>query len=511
MNREEFLSHEEVIDFIEWLKDELTKIEFKLNFTSSRYVPGGLECDVTGISNVLEKYVWCSAWTDQKGLRINSKDWYSTHESLVTLSAWLNDVVENGQIDDVRKACFEVLKWGGVRGALPFLSNTQDLAQYLINCKQIFKLNQADLSNIAVRRYDAGMTKIHALLDANGLPIYDSRVGAAISMLHAIFLNKKNIKRPFLSFPTGAARGQQIRNPGSFGYTTARNFSGINPNEWAKYAVILGWIMEEVLNRNKEMFAGQSSRMHAFEAALFMVGYDLRCFLHYYDTNAKNMSCKAKRSGPNEHINSPLNKEDNLGDNERPRNYGWVPAGHSFQKVCNLYLEYRNDLPKQVSTSFTEWQNIERNINRNTAQANNFPIRDFDFTNRHLENLKLISKGGEIGLCAVMYPNMRDDHDNPPELESFEVPDERENVCLVDVLLTGWAYQYHTNRFERSNYLCNTLKVAGTTQAADTLLSVGRSVGKHFGLLDQECKPTELFTRIFGQYNINDDNLIFGG
>jgi hypothetical protein len=39
----------------------------------------------------------------------------------------------------------------------------------------------------------------------------------------------------------------------------------------------LGWIITEVLKRNPALLSNQEhSRNHAFEAALFMIGYDVR-------------------------------------------------------------------------------------------------------------------------------------------------------------------------------------------------------------------------------------------
>ena len=79
-------------------------------------------------------------------------------------------------------------------------------------------------------------------------------------------------------------RIRQIRNPAMLG----RGYNGTpqllyqSPHIWAQRQLILGWIMRAVLERTT-LFTGVDSslaqRCHAFEAGLFMMGYDLRALI----------------------------------------------------------------------------------------------------------------------------------------------------------------------------------------------------------------------------------------
>lgn len=85
-------------------------------------------------------------------------------------------------------------------------------------------------------------------------------VGAAIAMLYSLFRQQLGgSRKPMLAFPSGAARGSQIRNPGVlFNGLAAPQFSAIDYAEWARSQVRLGWIIRAVLERT-EWFADQGA------------------------------------------------------------------------------------------------------------------------------------------------------------------------------------------------------------------------------------------------------------
>jgi hypothetical protein len=62
--------------------------------------------------------------------------------------------------------------------------------------------------------------------------------------------------------------------------------------------------------------------------------------------------------------------------------------------------------------------------------------------------------------------------------------------------LTGYCYALEPTADARADRLVKA-GYAGTTNSANTLLSVGRGVGTHFGLLDSNFQPTDLFRRFF--------------
>ena len=60
-------------------------------------------------------------------------------------------------------------------------------------------------------------------------------------------------------------------------------------NEWSSCKVRLGWLIEEILKKaemlGRPLFVSEKSvaaKMHAFEAALFMMGFDVESTAHLF-------------------------------------------------------------------------------------------------------------------------------------------------------------------------------------------------------------------------------------
>ena len=485
MRREQFLAQPEIESFIAWLATNLPRLTFKLRFKSSPLVPGGLTADVQGIEQVLGHYRWKASWQDSHQRPVDSQTWAETQRSLGQLRQWLTSAVKRGDEQQALQACLQILRWGGVRGAIAFLHRLAargELSRYLQKMAGLMTLDGDhdldDLDASSVERFDAGLTKIHALFDSSGSPIYDSRVGAAIGMLYSLFRQQwTGGGKPLLAFPSGAARGNQIRNPGAFlNGLAAPQFSSISYEAWARWQVRLGWIIRALLERTG-WFAEQGAlpaRCHAFEASLFVLGYDLRCF-----------GCTPKAVVPD------------LSERERDST-GWVPTGNPFSQVINDYLLFRRQGGKGDKASFVDWlstrAHTERPVSRATAQdyCFAFSMQEFDLFDRSLDELERIVAGGEDGLRAALASEV---------LEPFVLGDERVSVCLVDVLITGRAYQRETTGDARVESILSA-GYAGTKNSANTLMALGRNVGKHFGLLDPKHLPTPLFERFFGECSL---------
>ena len=486
MKREQFLAQPEVESFIAWLAANLPMLTFKLRFKASKFVPGGLQADVQGIEQVLEHYRWKASWQDTHQCTVDSHTWAQTQRSLGQLGEWLKGAVNQKDEQQALEACLQILRWGGVRGAIPFLHRLAaqgELLSYLQKMAGLMSLDGDndlnDLNEQSVERFDAGLTKIHALLDESGSPIYDSRVGAAIGMLYSLFRQQWTAgAKPLLAFASGAARGSQIRNPGAFlNGLAAPQFSAISYEQWARWQVRLGWIIRALLERTG-WFADQGAlpaRCHAFEASLFMLGYDLRCF-------GEALALDPKDAMPD------------VDTQKSARNgAGWVPTGHPFSQVLKDYLAFRYSGLPDDKASFVAWlvsnPRNESPLSRTTAQGYcfAFSIQEFDLFGRSLATLERIVAGGKDGLSAAL---------SIDALVPFTLGDERVSVCLVDVLITGNAYRRATTDKERTDYVLSA-GYAGTENSARTLMALGRNVGKHFGLLDAQHLPTPLFETFF--------------
>ncbi|WP_052369524.1 hypothetical protein [Paraburkholderia caledonica] len=494
MNREEFLAQPGVQGFVTSLVRRLPELPVRLRVAHSKYVPGGIDAQVFGIEAVLARYHWRASWRRPgSGEQVESGDWASTRASLAQLGAWLRASVAQGDELEAEAAAREILRWGGVRSAIPFIErkvrNNQWCA-YLRELAPLFALDADQtldtLNALNVQRFDSGMTKIHALFDTTGSPIYDSRVGAALAMLYEMFRRDAaldGVRHDALGFPSGAARGRQIRNPAGLGLTASPQFySQVSLEDWARWQLKTGWIIRAVLEQTT-LFAGESAsgaasqmaaRCHAFEAALFMIGYDLKSF-----GDDDGLPAQPDAGGP-----PPA--PDGSGN--------YVPAGHPFGNVLSAYRAYRETSPLDPRAhAFHVWLQANPHPDTHVAIANNFtnyqyPLgeREFNLAERTLEQVRAIEEGQESGLLVA--------NNGEPE---FVAGDEREQVCLVCAGLAGYCYELESKADARTGRLI-AVGFAGTPHSANTLLSVGRAVGTHFGLLDSEFLPTDLFRRFFG-------------
>ncbi len=296
-------------------------------------------------------------------------------------------------------------------------------------------------------------------------------------MFVALYCRERKLARTpeWLRFPTGEARGNQLRNSRDLDFPSApRLYSAFRGANWARCMVRLGWIMEAVV-LSTGLFGDQSpirDRLVALQSAFFMLGYDLRAFGEGQPT--KNVMP----------LVASLVESDRRRKLERPGNC--VPTGFSMNRVVELFgrfLEENNRSPFDQQ-EFIDWQMEHGGVtSRNTARANCYPLtaREFDLFGAPLEICRHFIRGGLEGLVGVLRGRV-------------PAVDERELVCMYDCYFAGSL----ADRIpaERVEWLL-AHGHAGTEDAAKTLLSVGRSVGRHFGHIGPGGPPTIDFGQFF--------------
>jgi hypothetical protein len=288
MVKEDFIAKKDVTNFIEWLASDLSTIQTSLNIKSTKFVPGGLHVACTGVDSLLVNYRW-------KSTGMLRGDWIETKSRLAILGSQLQAAVKANNNAATLIACRDILVWGGNRnfsvGAYPFLNDLHSkgiICDYIRNAGLYFSLANADEANLSppVTLMNAMLTKVHALYATDGLPIYDSRVAAAIATLVERWRVSAGFSAaplpPELSFPaTVRSRTVQSRYPLAIN-PIVMVYGSTTPALWSSAKVRLGWIIEEVL-KHSEIFSScctsQTKRMHAFEASLFMMGYDVCCII----------------------------------------------------------------------------------------------------------------------------------------------------------------------------------------------------------------------------------------
>ena len=117
----------------------------------------------------------------------------------------------------------------------------------------------------------------------DGLPIYDSRVAAAIATLIELWrrdTDRKSTSLPdILKFPATTSTRTVLdlfpdgKHPSVMVYGHADTVA-----QWSGAKVRLGWLIKAIiLNGNLFNQIDEVLRMRAFEASLFMIGYDVTC------------------------------------------------------------------------------------------------------------------------------------------------------------------------------------------------------------------------------------------
>lgn len=498
MDRNTFLGQSDVRGFIDWLCIALPNLDVHLRFRPSQFVKGGLNKKVVGIHNVHALYCWGSGWKDyQTGKWMASADWPSTKASLDLLRHRLATALASQCDATTYDACRAVLQWGGVRGAVPFLGQLRQqgkLVHYLESCRPLFSLTTgqklSQLNSSSILRFDAGLTKIHSLIDTTGSPIYDSRVGAAIAMLYALYRARAKVPAQ-LSFPTGAARGAQIRDPGGLGYSRAPQFfsSSVSAHGWARSQLELGWIIQETLIQAPTLFSGGlPERCHAFEAALFMIGYDLRCLM------VAPVLPSIATSVPS----ADLPHAKHAGGGLRT---SWVPTSVPFPQILLDYYECSKSLGHAAEmTEFIQWQIQVKSRKPSTARAYCAPLRsnEFDLASFSLADLDLIACGGAKGLKVLS-----------AGATEFVSGDEWEQVYLASIYLCGRASETASKHSVSPADLLMRAGFAGKASTAKLIMRIGEALGQHFDLL-VDARPTAQFEAFFGKTLSDLDDDLYG-
>ena len=209
-------------------------------------------------------------------------------------------------LDRTYEVCRLIIKWGGGDrnpnvGAIKFLTEKKfdgSLCEYIEQCQIQLCLDNADDTNLdKIGDMNAMLTKVHAIAAIDGLPIYDSRVAGAIACLIEIYFrnvepDRKELPKELTFNPTDPAARRQvsglcstIRVPKEMTRLRTKNRIIERSREWAFSKIRLAWLMRAIMDKadhnkkplfSQEITANQSE-MHAFEAALFMIGFDVSC------------------------------------------------------------------------------------------------------------------------------------------------------------------------------------------------------------------------------------------
>lgn len=288
--------------FASWLSKAAPSIHVRLRVKKSSRCHQ-LSENLRGLAEVTTRYQWNASWTGRNGNVTESSNWQSSRDSLRALSQYLRQELADGTEQDFEAAANAVLEWGGGarsvgKGADAFLKALKQrgcLKSYFRTMLVHLDLETATVTEILrgpqVEKMNSMLTKVHSLLATDGLPIYDSRVALGIAALVELFRQKTGTRiTEELKFPAvereidPVPRVVEYQIPGAPSQGSIGVRDGEASRQWAAAKVRLGWLISDVLTLNPALFgdvnafgASLAERARAFEAALFMIGYNAGC------------------------------------------------------------------------------------------------------------------------------------------------------------------------------------------------------------------------------------------
>lgn len=317
MNKSQYLQHQQVQAFMSWMAENALALPIHLKVKKSRFVPVAIDQQCVGFRDILDHYTW-------KAEGMVTGDWLETQVRVTNLANRLRQTIDHGTDDEVLEACKEILQWGGNRdykkGAFPFLSaKRSDLRHYLKTAREAFALATADTDQLVgptkpIESMNSMLTKVHSFLAQDGLPIYDSRVAAAMATLvewwryQAAQTNialADELKFPVLTRTRTVHRlFPEAQSPGLLRYGQPDTVA-----DWCKAKVRLGWLIEGILQQYS--IWGNlpiAHQMRCFEAVLFMIGYDVQCLATDMKTKTLWADSRVLSSKSNGHKSSQYSR-----------------------------------------------------------------------------------------------------------------------------------------------------------------------------------------------------------
>ncbi|WP_148301250.1 hypothetical protein [Methylobacillus glycogenes] len=207
MNLNTFSRSSDVISFVSWFNENYHSLIINFRIIRTRFVPEGIYISGTGFSSALNHYRWLATG-------MHTGDWQETKDKLSNFRTSLRKFTKINDSEFALQTCAEILKWGGDRnsnfGAYPFLYGkykNKELTTYLEKSSETLKLEKSNLEELSgIEKMNAMLTKVHAIYSDDGLPIYDSRVAAAIATLIEMWRRasskEKEALPPELTFPS---------------------------------------------------------------------------------------------------------------------------------------------------------------------------------------------------------------------------------------------------------------------------------------------------------------------
>ena len=299
MNKFNYLSDPYLQNFISWLEDRIDTHNSLIHKYEILKTKKKWKCN--SIFNAFENYEWSFKYLDSvDNAKVSGNTFEESCIYMDKLSIGLRESVDSKNEELCHFYCLAILEWGGRRvfngnkSKIEELYLENRLTKYFEKMKSFLNPKTFDTTHLNNTKdigkfyMNSGFTKIYSLL-LNDFIIYDGRVGAALGLLVRQFCIENEIPHipSSLLFAYGdagktkSATGLNRRDPSCelYQFQNLRSNSDrhIENNQKAN------WLLREVLNNSKSKFKDleEKRQLRAFEAALFMIGYDVKVKVKY--------------------------------------------------------------------------------------------------------------------------------------------------------------------------------------------------------------------------------------
>mgnify|MGYP000131898367 FL=1 len=183
-----------------------------------------------------------------------------------------------------------------------------------------------------------------------------------------------------------------------------------------------------------------------------------------------------------------MSENDNLNLWGQPFSGGRVPTVHNFTKVISLYRDFRTAYPcNSIIVDFRNWLENTHNFNENNAIASCYPLgpKEMFIANLSDDEIKIL----------VDQPTGTLSRDFLKKWQRCDVVEVLPK-CIADVFIAGQMSKQGLVGKAATNQILQ-YGFSGTPNTSNAILSVGRSVGRHFGFLDKNNQTTAFFDEYF--------------
>lgn len=166
---------------------------------------------------------------------------------------------------------------------------------------------------------------------------------------------------------------------------------------------------------------------------------------------------------------------------------GQVPSGHAFHKVITLYSTFRNTIGGDLN-DFGNWRIRVQGAEPGGVNAFNYPLtqNQLKIATLNNEEVQLLANDSQGRFARIfLHQWYRCD------LQTVFPK------CLADVFIVGYLRQQGMDNQELKDQIFALGYAGNADAAAQTLVSVGNGIGRHFGFLGEDGLPTAFFNSFF--------------